>query len=73
MAARVDAGERPPAVVVGAGPVGLPLRIAYQDGAGQLGSLPIDFGVLSRRDDGCVASSIVDPHGVWGVKTRSRP
>lgn len=39
------------------------LRIAYQDEAGKWSSLQSDFVVISRRDDGSLAASIVDPHG----------
>jgi superfamily II DNA or RNA helicase len=39
------------------------LRIAYQDDAGEWASLQVDFVILSRRDDGTLAASIVDPHG----------
>ncbi len=39
------------------------LRIAYQDDAGKWGSLQVDFLVISGRDDGTLAVSIVDPHG----------
>lgn len=39
------------------------LRIAYRDDAGEWGSLQVDFLVISRRDDGTLAASIIDPHG----------
>jgi hypothetical protein len=39
------------------------LRIPYQDEAGKWSSLQIDFLIASRRDDGTLAASIVDPHG----------
>lgn len=39
------------------------LRIAYQDDAGAWASLQVDFLLVSRRDDGSLAASIVDPHG----------
>ena len=39
------------------------LRIPYQDEAGKWSSLQIDFLIVSRRDDGTLAASIVDPHG----------
>jgi len=39
------------------------LRIAYQDDKGAWASLQVDFLVVSRRDDGSLAASIVDPHG----------
>lgn len=39
------------------------LRIAYQDAAGEWASLQPDFLVVSRRSDGSLGASIVDPHG----------
>ena len=39
------------------------LRIAYQTEAGKWSSLQVDFLVISRRDDGDLAASIIDPHG----------
>lgn len=39
------------------------LRIAYQDDADRWKSLQVDFLVISRRDDGTLAASIIDPHG----------
>jgi type III restriction enzyme len=39
------------------------LRIPYQDETGKWASLQIDFIIVSRRDDGTLAASIVDPHG----------
>jgi hypothetical protein len=39
------------------------VRIPYQDETGKWSSLQIDFLVVSRRDDGTPAASIVDPHG----------
>jgi type III restriction enzyme len=39
------------------------LRIAYQDESGSWKSLQVDFVVISRRDEGTLAASIVDPHG----------
>jgi type III restriction enzyme len=39
------------------------LRIPYQDEACKWSSLQIDFLIVSRRDDGALAASIVDPHG----------
>lgn len=39
------------------------LRIAYQDESGKWSSLQSDFLVISKRDDGSYAASIVDPHG----------
>lgn len=39
------------------------LRIAYLDDAGKWASLQVDFLIVSHRDDGSLAASIVDPHG----------
>jgi type III restriction enzyme len=39
------------------------LRIAYQNDAGAWASLQPDFIVVSRRPDGTLGASIVDPHG----------
>ena len=39
------------------------LRIAYQDDEGGWASLQPDFIVISRRSDGSLGASIVDPHG----------
>ncbi len=39
------------------------LRIAYLDDAAKWASLQVDFVIVSRRDDGSLAASIVDPHG----------
>ena len=39
------------------------LRIAYQDDEGDWASLQPDFVIVSQRDDGSLAASIVDPHG----------
>lgn len=39
------------------------LRIAYLDDAGRWASLQVDFLIVSRRDDGSLGASIVDPHG----------
>jgi type III restriction enzyme len=42
---------------------GSALRIGYEDEGGKWGSLQVDFIVISRRTDGQLAASIVDPHG----------
>ncbi len=39
------------------------LRIPYQDDAEKWASLQVDFLIVSKRDDGSLAVSIVDPHG----------
>jgi type III restriction enzyme len=39
------------------------LRIAYQNDEEEWASLQPDFIIISRRDDGSLAASIVDPHG----------
>jgi type III restriction enzyme len=48
------------------------LRIAYQDDAGKWGSLQVDFLVVSHRDDGALAVSIVDPHGDYLGDAKSK-
>jgi hypothetical protein len=48
------------------------LRIAYQDDAEKWGSLQVDFLVVSRRDDGTLAVSIVDPHGDYLADAKSK-
>jgi type III restriction enzyme len=42
-------------------PTSASVRIAYQDERWK--SLQVDFVIVSRRDDGVLAASIVDPHG----------
>ena len=39
------------------------LRIAYQDESERWKSLQVDFIIVSKRQDGILAASIVDPHG----------
>lgn len=39
------------------------LRIAYQDESQRWKSLQVDFVIVSKRQDGTLAASIVDPHG----------
>lgn len=39
------------------------LRIAYQDDKAEWASLQPDFIIVSRRTDGTLGASIVDPHG----------
>ena len=39
------------------------LRIAYQDGSEHWKSMQVDFIIISKRQDGTLAASIVDPHG----------
>lgn len=48
------------------------LRIAYQDDAGDWGSLQVDFLVISRKDTGELAASIVDPHGDYLADARAK-
>lgn len=48
------------------------LRIAYQDDAGSWASLQVDFVVVSRRTDGTMAASIVDPHGDYIADARAK-
>ena len=39
------------------------LRIAYQDESNRWKSMQVDFIIISKRQDGTLAASIVDPHG----------
>jgi hypothetical protein len=48
------------------------LRIAYQNDAGAWASLQPDFIVVSRRSDGSLGASIVDPHGDHLADARSK-
>lgn len=48
------------------------LRIAYQDDGGEWASLQPDFIVVSRRDDGTLAASIIDPHGDYLADARAK-
>jgi type III restriction enzyme len=44
-------------------PIPSAVRIAYQDDSGGRTSLQVDFVVVSRRDDGSLGLSLLDPHG----------
>ena len=48
------------------------LRIAYQDDEGNWASLQPDFIVVSRRADGSLGASIVDPHGDYLADARAK-
>ncbi len=48
------------------------LRIAYQNEAGEWASLQPDFIVVSRRSDGSLAASIIDPHGDYLADARGK-
>ena len=48
------------------------LRIAYQNEADKWSSLQIDFLIISRRDDGTLAASIVDPHGDYLADAKAK-
>jgi type III restriction enzyme len=48
------------------------LRIPYQDDAEKWSSLQIDFLILSKRDDGTLAVSIVDPHGDYLADAKAK-
>ena len=39
------------------------LRIAYQNEAKSWSSLQVDFVIVSRKDDGTLGATIIDPHG----------
>jgi hypothetical protein len=48
------------------------LRIAYQTDAGTWTSVQPDFLIVSRRDDGRLGASIVDPHGDYFADARNK-
>lgn len=48
------------------------LRIAYRTDAGGWASLQPDFVVVSRRSDGSLGASIVDPHGAHLADARAK-
>lgn len=48
------------------------LRIAYENDAGAWASLQVDFLVISRRDDGTLGASIVDPHGDYLADAKAK-
>jgi type III restriction enzyme len=48
------------------------LRIAYKNDAGTWTSVQPDFIVASRRDDGSLAASIIDPHGDHFADARNK-
>lgn len=56
-------------------PIPSAVRIAYQDSTGAWSSLQVDLVVVSRRDDGTLGVSLLDPHGTHladaGAKLRA--
>lgn len=48
------------------------LRIPYQDEGRKWKSLQIDFLIVSKRDDGSLAASIVDPHGDYLADAKAK-
>jgi type III restriction enzyme len=48
------------------------LRIPYQDESDRWRSLQIDFLIISKRDDGTLAASIVDPHGDYLADAKAK-
>jgi type III restriction enzyme len=48
------------------------LRIAYQTDAGDWASVQVDFLVVSRKGDGTLGVSIVDPHGDQFADARAK-
>ncbi len=48
------------------------LRIAYQHEDGEWASLQPDFIIVSRRSDGTLGASIVDPHGDYLADARAK-
>jgi type III restriction enzyme len=48
------------------------LRVAYEVGEGEWASLQPDFIIVSRRTDGTLGASIVDPHGDYLGDARAK-
>ncbi|MFN6121888.1 MAG: DEAD/DEAH box helicase [Actinomycetes bacterium] len=48
------------------------LRIAYKNDTDTWASLQVDFLVVSRRSDGTLGVSIIDPHGGYLADTRAK-
>ncbi len=48
------------------------LRIAYETDAGDWTSLQPDFLVVSKRDDGTLGVSIIDPHGDYLADAKNK-
>jgi hypothetical protein len=48
------------------------LRIGYKNDSGLWTSLQVDFLVMSRRSDGTLGVSILDPHGGYLADTRAK-
>lgn len=48
------------------------IRIPYQDEGKKWRSLQVDFLVISKRDDGKLAASIVDPHGDYLADAKAK-
>lgn len=48
------------------------LRIPYQNESRKWASLQIDFLIVSKRDDGSLAASIVDPHGDYLADSKAK-
>ena len=48
------------------------LRIAYEDDEGEWASLQPNFIIVSRRTDGTLGASIVDPHGDYLADARAK-
>ena len=48
------------------------LRVAYQTDSGNWTSVQPDFVIVSRKDDGTLGASIVDPHGDYLADARPK-
>lgn len=48
------------------------LRIPYRDETERWSSLQVDFLIISKRDDGTLAASIVDPHGDYLADAKAK-
>lgn len=53
-------------------PIPSAVRIAYRDDAGTWTSLQVDFVIVSRRDDGSLGVSLIDPHGDHFADARAK-
>ena len=53
-------------------PVPAAVRVAYQRDDGDWSSVQVDFVIVSRRDDGQLGVSLVDPHGTFLADGRAK-
>lgn len=53
-------------------PMPAAVRIAYEDDSSSWTSLQVDFVVVSKRDDGSLGVSLLDPHGTFLADGRAK-